>query len=78
MSFINSLQNSSSNNNNNSGLPLPQKAKEILVMTVDIGDGKSGKIHVFEEDDAFALALSFVTKYNLPTMIVDVLKDNIE
>lgn len=36
------------------------KKKEILVMTIEIGNGQSGKIHVFENDDPYDLAVKFV------------------
>ncbi|EAS01875.2 hypothetical protein TTHERM_00785820 (macronuclear) [Tetrahymena thermophila SB210] len=54
------------------------KKKEILVMTIDIGNGQSGKIHVFENDNPYDLAVKFVAQYDLPPCIVEILEENIK
>ena len=42
----------------------------LLVTTVDIGDGQSGKIEVREGDDPVDAARAFCRRYGLPESIV--------
>lgn len=54
----------------------------LLVTTVDIGDGQSGKIEVREGDDPVDAARDFCVRYGLPESIVGPLalhiQENIE
>ena len=50
---------------------------ELLIMTIEIGQGRKDTIHVFEGDDPQELARAFCTKHNLSTSIVIPLTQNI-
>lgn len=54
-----------------------RKPKELLVMTIEIGNGQKDTIHVFENDDPNDLAYNFCEKHNLDSTIVFPLSQNI-
>lgn len=45
------------------------RGKQLLVMTVDIGDGRQDFIAIYEHDDPAWLAQEFASKYNLDPML---------
>lgn len=47
-------------------------------MTIDLGEGKSGVLHIFEHDEAGNLAEEFCTKHNLTNEAMEILAKNIE
>ena len=50
---------------------------EILIMSVDFGDGRSGRVIVRENDDATVLAREFCLKQGLPMELVTPLREQI-
>jgi hypothetical protein len=58
------------------------RGKKILVMSVDIGDGRTGKIEVYEADEPEDLASEFCAVYDLNSKVRSALarqiEDNIE
>lgn len=54
----NTLPNTAAINNSN-GCQIPTQRKEVLKMTIDIGNGKKGQINIFEGDDPKELATNF-------------------
>ena len=56
----------------------PDPGSEILLLTVDMGGGKSGQIVVREMDDPQSLACEFVKKYRLPSEVVGVITHQIQ
>lgn len=65
-----------------SDLSLSLRGKKVLVMSVDIGDGRVGKIEVHEADEPEDLAAEFCTRYDLNSRVCSALarqiEDNIE
>lgn len=57
---------------------MKKQAREILIMTIDIGNGRKGQIRVFEGDDPHELARSFCQEHRLNPKIIDVLVQNIK
>eukprot|EP00762_Andalucia_godoyi_P006861 ANDGO_00887.mRNA.1 hypothetical protein NAEGRDRAFT_79231 len=53
------------------------KRRVILIMTVEIGDGRSDQIRIHEDDDPRMLAVQFVQKHGLGEHVVDPLSDHI-
>ena len=51
--------------------------KELLIMTIEIGDGKKDTVRVFENDDPNELAKRFCEKHNLNHNIIYPLAQNI-
>ena len=45
------------------------RGKQLLVMTIEIGDGRQDFIAVYEKDDPSALAQEFSSKYNLDSTL---------
>ena len=64
---------SSSNTNN----AKTTSRKQLLIITIDIGEGKKEQIFIHENDDPTELALNFCQKNNLTNKIVPVLVKNI-
>ncbi|MEE4248943.1 MAG: hypothetical protein V2I33_26530 [Kangiellaceae bacterium] len=50
---------------------------EVLIVSVEIGDGLRDVIKVYEEDDAFKLAADFVAKHGLDPKLEGPLADHI-
>jgi len=55
-----------------------EKGKEILIMTVEIGDGRRDNIHVFENDRPEDLALEFCHRHGLNEKLQDALTQHIQ
>ena len=55
----------------------PGPGEEILIMSVDLGDGRSGRVVVHERDDAGLLARDFCRRQGLPADLVKPLKEQI-
>ena len=51
--------------------------KELLIMTIEIGDGQQDTLYVYEDDDPYSIAHEFVTKHNLNENIISPLSQNI-
>ncbi len=51
---------------------------QILVMTIDLGDGLSDRLDVYEHDDPKILARNFCNKHNLTNEAVELLQQNIK
>lgn len=49
----------------------------ILIITIDLGEGKKANINIKEDDDPNDLAYDFVIKNNLGLNIVNILAENI-
>ncbi|CAD8199632.1 unnamed protein product [Paramecium octaurelia] len=57
---------------------MEQRNGQLLVMTIQIDDKRSGRIDVFEGDDPEILARDFCIKYNLNQRVAPLLIDNIQ
>lgn len=55
----------------------PGPGEEILIMSVDLGEGRSGRVVVHERDDAGMLATEFCRRQGLPQELVKPLKEQI-
>lgn len=55
----------------------PGPGEEILIMSVDLGEGRSGRVVVHERDDASMLARDFCRRQGLPEELVKPLKEQI-
>jgi hypothetical protein len=55
-----------------------KKRKPILIITVDIGKGKSGDITVFADDSHHNLAVSFCKQHQLSDSLVDAIAKHIQ
>lgn len=53
------------------------KSKELLIMTIEIGDGNRDTLRVFEDDDPYELAQRFCQIHQLNPQIVEPLAHNI-
>ena len=51
--------------------------KELLIMTIEIGDGQQDTLYVYEDDDPYSVAHKFVSKHNLNENIISPLSQNI-
>lgn len=60
--------------------PMPSQMQdaEILIMSVDLGDGRTGQITVHENDDPEELAVEFCVKFGLSEELVLPLTEQIE
>lgn len=58
-------------------LSRPGPGEEILIMSVDLGNGRSGRVVVHERDDAGLLAREFCQRQELPEDLVQPLKEQI-
>ena len=59
-------------------LPARKRKKPKLIITVEIGDGRSGDIPFYEGDKSEDLAAAFVKRYELPTAVTNALQAHIE
>jgi hypothetical protein len=59
-------------------IPSHTKGAEILIMSVDLGDGRTGQITVHENDDPEHLAREFCVKFRLSEELVQPLTEQIE
>lgn len=55
-----------------------QEPKEVLVMTIEIEEGKTDTIRVMENDNPHDLAYSFCLRHGLGIQVVEALQKNIE
>ena len=69
--FLNSLNLDESNDSH------AENKTELLIMTIEIGQGRKDTIHVFEGDEPQDLARAFCSKHNLSPSIVLPLTQNI-
>jgi hypothetical protein len=51
--------------------------KELLIMTIEIGDGQQDTLYVYEDDDPYQVAIRFCKRHNLNENIVFPLSQNI-
>jgi hypothetical protein len=56
---------------------LSDRGREILVISVDIGDNRSGEIHIYEFDVPGKSAKDFCTEYGLPENVQEILTAHI-
>jgi len=56
---------------------LTDRGREILVISVDIGDGRAGEIRIYEFDVPRKLAKDFCLKHDLPENVQEVLTSHI-
>jgi len=56
---------------------LSDRGREILVISVDIGDGRTGEMNIYEFDVPRKLAKDFCLKFKLPEDVQDVLTAHI-
>jgi hypothetical protein len=55
----------------------PAPAVLLCVMTVDIGDGRSGIVNIYSDSDCSQLAAEFVSEYDLDPEVLGALTDHI-
>ena len=83
-----SFANVTKNNNKNSTISFNKKqpivkseavkiGKPQLIITVEIGDGRVGEIHYYDQDEYKDLATRFCKRYNLPPAVIDALTQHI-
>jgi len=53
------------------------RGREILVISVDIGDGRTGEMNIYEYDVPRKLAKDFCIKHELPDDVQDILTSHI-
>jgi len=73
VSIISKMSDQYVNNNGD----LSDRGREILVISVDIGDGRTGEMNIYEFDVPRKLAKDFCAKYELPEDVQDLLTSHI-
>ena len=63
--------------NQNTNLLKEDQRQELLVMTIDLGDGSKDLLRVHEGEDPFELAMDFCEKHGLSSQLVEPLAQNI-
>lgn len=79
LGYLNPNQNPSfpQANQNLPQLNQEKPEKELLIMTIEIGDGNRDTIRVFEDDDPYDLATEFCQTHGLNPQIIEPLAQNI-
>ena len=52
--------------------------KPIVIMNIEIGNGKSEELYIFEDDEPYEVAENFCHRNNLVTKVIGILAKNIE
>lgn len=76
-SYRNQVSQLNESNINNEPSQINDTNKALLIMNINIGDGKKYSLSVMEGDDPFDLARNFCKKHNLEDNVVEALAQNI-